>query len=169
MTTGVALFAYNNKEIDYLKIALMNARYIKRHMKNNNVCLITDEGTYAYLSNHFNKSMVIDLIDKIIISKENLDKSNKRLHYDSPYTSFTAEFYNTDKHRIYNYTPFDKTLLIDVDYIIHNNYLDKVFDSKSSVSMFHTSYDLKCEKPHIDDRYLSTQRDTFSVEHGDIF
>jgi hypothetical protein len=45
-TTGVCFFAYNNEHIDYVQLAVLAAAYVKKHMKHNTTCLITDEGTY---------------------------------------------------------------------------------------------------------------------------
>ena len=153
---GIALFAYNTKEIDYAKLSLLAAKFVKKHMKNNNICLIIDEGTKSYMVNSFDKNFVESCIDDFVIVDQNtLDGSNKRLHYDSPYTKFFNEFYNTDKHKIYEYTPYDKTLLLDVDYIVHNDDLDQIFESKDAVSMFHLSDNLKGEPAFYNDAFLS--------------
>ena len=49
MSKGIVIFAHNNRQIDYGKIALANACTIKDSMSNNNITLITDDGTANWL------------------------------------------------------------------------------------------------------------------------
>ena len=55
--SGICMFAYNNEKIDYVKFAHIAAAYVKRNMKNNATCLITDNGTYAYLKDSMSASL----------------------------------------------------------------------------------------------------------------
>ena len=49
MSRGILFYAHNNRHIDYGKIALANSCLIKKHMKNNSVTIVTDEGTDNWL------------------------------------------------------------------------------------------------------------------------
>ena len=109
--SGICMFAYNNDQLDYVQFAHIAAGYIKAHMKNKNTCLITDDGTYNWL-------------------KDSID-SKWHSAFDSPWTEFTAPFYNNNKDQIFSYTPFEKTLLIDTDYIIQNNFYDYIFNTNN--------------------------------------
>jgi len=42
---GVTFFAYNNEQIDYIKLAVLAASAVKKHMKNNQTCLITNKSS----------------------------------------------------------------------------------------------------------------------------
>ena len=42
---GIAIIAYNNSQLNYLQFAAITSAYVKLHMKNNKVALITDTGT----------------------------------------------------------------------------------------------------------------------------
>ncbi len=152
-TRGVALFAYNTDQIDYAKLALLAARYVKRHMKNNNICLVTDQGTWDYLVDSRSAERSDVAFDDVVISPV-VHTANKRIHYDSPWTKFVSEFKNSNKHQIINYTPYDKTLLIDIDYIVQNNSLDYLFDTDSEVALFHNSEDLAGFPPAITETWL---------------
>ena len=46
---GVCMFAYNNEQLDYGYFSLLAAKQAKKHL-DVPVCLITDEGTWAYLT-----------------------------------------------------------------------------------------------------------------------
>ena len=48
---GIVFFAYNNEQIDYIKLAVLAASAVKKHMKNNQTCLITDNDSTP----HFNE------------------------------------------------------------------------------------------------------------------
>ena len=48
MTEGICFFAYNNDQIDYVKLATIAASYAKRQL-GKPVCLITDAGSMAWL------------------------------------------------------------------------------------------------------------------------
>ena len=39
-------------------------------------------------------------------------RPNERRHHDSPWTEFKAQFSNSNKHKIWEYSPFSKTLKI---------------------------------------------------------
>ena len=140
-TSGVCFFAYNNKDIDYVKLALLAALHVKKFMKNNNTCLITEEGDYQYLVASRGQDLVDRAFDEVVFTTVK-HKSNLRTHFDSPWSKFTSEFKNSNKHLIYEYTPYDKTLLLDIDYIVRNNNLDYLFDSDQNVAMYQDARNL---------------------------
>jgi len=150
---GVLMFAYNNEQIDYVRLALLAALSTKKHMKNNQVALLTDAGTVAWMKQSLPKDMVLRAFDHIIV-EDIKHEANPRTHYDSPWNQFQAQFSNTNKHSVFHKTPFKRSLLIDVDYIIGNNSLDNVFDSDLSVSMFGEAMDLRGAQPFHYEQHL---------------
>lgn len=135
-TTGVAFFAYNNASIDYAKLSALAALYVKRHMKNNSVCLITDDDTWKWMTDTVKDIRVDDAFDDVVLTNVN-HPLNIRNNFDSPWTQFNSDFKNSNKHRIIEYTPYDRTLMLDIDYIVQNNSLDYVFETDSEVSCFY--------------------------------
>ena len=149
--TGVCMFAYNNKEIDYAKLAIIAALHVKTNMKNSNIALITDKGTAAYLEYGIDEKLVNAAFNYIIIDNGDENIKNTRVHHDSPWHTFTAPFKNHNKHKIFEYSPFDKTLLIDIDYFISNPSLDAVFEIDVPLSMYDSALNLEFKEPHPDE------------------
>lgn len=117
LSNGILFYAYNNEHINYAEIANINAMLIKRHMKNNNISVITDDNTAPQLEP--------SLFDQIII--KTTTEHNKRTFIYSDYNE-TVTWKNTTRDSAYELSPYDKTLLLDVDYLIFNDYYDSVFD-----------------------------------------
>jgi hypothetical protein len=149
---GVCFFAYNNDQLDYVKMATAAARYVKKNLKLP-VCLITDEGSEGWLEQSQPKKLIKEVFDYIVITDDEM-KSNARRHFDSPWTEFAAQFNNSNKHKIYEYSPFEKTLLLDIDYIVKTDVLLKYFDSDKPVCMFDRATTLRNELPAIQERLL---------------
>lgn len=151
---GVCFFAYNNKDIDYVKLALLSALYVKKFMKNNNTCLITEQGDYSYLCDSLGDELVDKAFDEVVLTTVQ-HKHNLRTHFDSPWSKFTSEFKNSNKNLINTYSPFDKTLLLDIDYFVRNDNLDYLFDSDANVAMYQQAKNLKHESPFLYEQYLN--------------
>lgn len=153
-TSGVVLFAYNTEQINYLKLAVIAGHYIKHNMPGREVCLITDPSGWEWFNNTAPEGKYADTAFDKVVLVEASNRPNKRVHHDSPYTKFTSEFKNGNKHRVIEYTPYDKTLLIDIDYIIQNNQFDYCFDTENPVTLFHHAEDLIGRQPHSEEQYL---------------
>lgn len=151
---GVCFFAYNNDQIDYVKLSLLPALHVKKFMKNNNTCLITSEGDLQWLESTQPKELIDAAFDEIVITSVN-HKHNIRVHHDSPWTKFESQFKNSNKHLINTYTPFDKTLLLDIDYFVRNNFLDYLFETDIPVAMYDQAHDLKQDPPHLYEQLLN--------------
>lgn len=137
---GVCFFAYNNPKIDYLQLAHIAAAYVKQNMKNNNTCLVTDDGTLGWLEQSIDKEWHRECFDDIIITDAPTGGSLRK-HYDSPWTEFSAPFLNNNKNEIINFTPYERTLLVDIDYFIQNDFYDYIFDTDIPIAMHqHTRY-----------------------------
>lgn len=149
---GVCFFAYNNDQLDYVRMALLAGRYVKKYL-GLPVCLITNEGSEAWLEQSNPKELVEEVFDYIITTNDEM-KQNHRRHYDSPWTEFSAQFNNSNKHKIYEYSPFEKTLLLDIDYIVKSDSLLKYFDSEHGVCMFDNALTLRNELPADRERFL---------------
>lgn len=154
MTSGITFFAYNTQEIDYVKLATIAGRYSKRHMPSHATCLITDAGTWDWFSKGPNAEYIDMAFDDIVLVPPDI-RANKRTHFDSPWHKFTSDFKNGNKHKVFEYTPYDKTLLLDIDYIVQNNSLEYVFDSDSAVTLFHRAESLIGEPPAPPQQYLN--------------
>jgi hypothetical protein len=156
MTTGVVFFAYNTGQIDYLKLAVVAGRYVRRHMPGREICLITDQGSWDWFSASALGAMAEELFDDVVLLAPD-PTPNKRQHRDSPYTRFISDFKNGNKHLVFDHSPYDQTLLLDTDYIVQNNSLDYVFASDSAVTMFDTAESLNGNPPAAPQQYLSNQ------------
>ena len=125
MSKGIVLFAHNNRQIDYVKIALLSARLAIKHLKVP-ASLITDESTIAWakesnvyrsLTNTF-ENIIIDEIDTI---------ENYRILHDGT-DKDKIPFKNTSRFRIWDLTPYERTLLIDSDFLIFSDTLSNYWD-----------------------------------------
>lgn len=151
---GVCFFCYNNNELDYVQFAHIAASYVKRNMKNNNTCLITDHGTYGWLKESVPELIHDKVFDEVVIT-DVTHESNMRKHFDSPWTNFTTQFSNSNKHEVLKLSPFDKTLLLDTDYIVQNDFYDYIFDTDVPLAMHKTARYLEHQPPYLNEQQLN--------------
>ena len=141
---GFLLLAFNNNEIDYIKMACCCALSIKSHLKYNHVTLVTD-GSINWLEKILSKDQIEKIFDNIIIV-ETQDKENIRTHYDSPWTKFKAPFLNKNRANAYDISPYDETILLDVDYLVMSDMLDLVWDNTEDFLINKDAANLRNEK-----------------------
>lgn len=153
MSQGFMMFAYNNEQLDYTRLALMASAAVKKHMPDIPVVLVTDRGSFDHAKRTHNTKNIKKFWDDVVITSPEYQQ-NVRLHHDGAYNSFHAQFTNTNKHDIYNLTPFDETILIDTDYICGNDNLAKLFGGTSNVAMYRDAMNLRCEEPFTTERWL---------------
>jgi len=113
---GILAFAYNVESIDYIAIAASTLKLASEKLSLP-YRLITD----AELKN---------------------DVFNSRYDIDSD--SFIT-WRNVGRHHAYELSPFDETLVIDVDYLVVDNNLNKIFDSDWDYLLQRKSYALTAE------------------------
>lgn len=108
MTRGAILFGFNSPKVNYYEMAEYTAKRIN-HFLDLPVTIVTDsfsvpkKPTYKF--------------DNIVISKP--DKDNQ----------FRNDIWiNKGRYQAYEYSPYDETLLLDVDYMVNSDRLLKVFD-----------------------------------------
>lgn len=133
MTTGALIFAQNNTGVDYIQLAVYAASRIKKYL-NIPVALATDNIQWletSYKNHEFDR--VIEL------SRET---SNFKSFYDGAITSKYLEWKNVTRHRSYDITPYDTTLVIDSDYIINSDLLKSALDRDCNFQIYKNSIDL---------------------------
>jgi hypothetical protein len=150
---GFMMFAYNNEQLDYTQLALVAAYAIKKYMPEYPVVLVTDQKSLDHCKWAHGEAMMNAAWDQIIVTSPEYEK-NTRLHYDGAYYSFNAQFTNTNKHDIYNLSPFEETILIDTDYICGNANLANLFGGQHDVYMYKSAKNLRYEEPYFNERWL---------------
>ncbi len=142
MKTGALLFAYNTGDTDYLKMAEFSAKNIKRWL-NIPTTVVTD---VEYKSSTF---------DNIIVNENT--KSSRRYFDDR---NSVVEWRNSGRSHAYDLTPYDQTLLLDVDYIIASEQLQTVLNS---------SCDFVCPDTAIEVSGTKSNNPTFGKFHMRMF
>lgn len=120
MSVGAVLIAHNNSQTDYYHLASVCAKKIKKHL-NIPVTLLTDSNTLS--GKTFN-----DSFDNIV--EINSQKDNERKLF-----SHLQGFYNDTRCQAYDHTPYETTLLLDVDYIVNSNTLKHFLQADQSFMM----------------------------------
>ena len=108
MNHGVILFAFNSPKYNYYEMAKHTAKRVEHFLKLP-VTLVTDEDSMPIGE--------LPLWDKVI--KITPDKNNFR---------DWGMWINKGRYMAYELSPYDETILLDVDYIINSDKLLKLFD-----------------------------------------
>ena len=134
MSKGIIFFAVNNEKIDYTKLAYLATKFVKHNMGDIPVSLITDEQSLLWDSFKEIEKDFTKILDKIIITGDQSDfVKNTRIYRDTNYHSITAEFKNTNRMGAYELSPYDETLLLDVDYLVLSDVLNHVWGNEEDI------------------------------------
>lgn len=108
MTRGALLFAFNSPKVDYYSIAEYTAKRI----------------------NHFLNLPVTLVTNKESIPKKTKYKFDNIIRTDADVTNnFRNDVWiNKGRYRAYEYSPYEQTILLDVDYMVNSDRLLKTFD-----------------------------------------
>jgi len=131
MTKGVLLFAYNNSQIDYVRLAIFSANRIKEHL-NVPVTLISNDSSLT-------SSYALDVFDHVLHFDETI--SNKKYFNDGLDKSEHLDWHNAARFSAYTLSPYEQTLVLDVDYIISSNNLNKCWDQPHDFLIYKDSID----------------------------
>jgi hypothetical protein len=136
MTQGCLIFAYDG-QIEYGCQAVLAARLVRKHL-NIPTTLVTDSSTV-------NKLELTDMFDQVIF-QENTD-TNTRVLFNGPDSSSTVEFKNTNRSSAYNLSPYDRTLVIDSDFLVFSNRLAHYLNSNNDFMICNGMKDLYAGRP----------------------
>lgn len=123
MTRGCLLFAHNG-DIDYGSQAVIAARLAKKHL-GVPVCLVTDKDTLLDMGTKFDQLP----FDDLIVVEKPITKNQRFLTIDGGSEKEFVSFINSNRHSAYDLTPYDRTLIIDTDFLIFSNALSAYWDS----------------------------------------
>lgn len=135
-TVGAVIFAQNNSSIDYVKLAIFASTRIKTFL-NIPVSIITDSADWM-LKTYPKESKIFDQIIKI----ENVSTPNQKRFNDGTLSSKFLEWKNLSRNSVYDLTPYDKTLVIDSDYIINSSVLTNALNSDHSFQIYKDCFSL---------------------------
>lgn len=133
MSTGALIFAHNNSEVDYVKLATFAAQRVREYL-GIPVSLVTDN--VKWLLEHYPNHP----FDQIIESPG--ESSTTKFFYDGSLTSKELEWKNLSRCRAYDLTPYDKTLVIDSDYIINSSILQVALERNDVFQVYQKSLDI---------------------------
>lgn len=127
MSKGILFFATNNDHINYLKIALINAKMCHRHLgKDLPISVVTSTKS---LNNSGYKDEIEATFDKILIDDTTDGLDNIRKYSNTQYFHVADRFINGNRGSAYDLSPYDETLLLDVDFLIQDSSMNSIWGS----------------------------------------
>ena len=95
MNRGVLMYAHNNQEIDYFKIACTNALMVQKNLQVP-VSLVTDSGTFNWGVKTLTEEFIEQCFDIIIFVDKDYKFKNQKVFHDTSFNSHGLQFYNCD-------------------------------------------------------------------------
>jgi hypothetical protein len=125
MTTGALIFAFNNEQTDYLAMAQWSARRIRRHL-NIPVAVVTDCTDDSRLQE----------FDQVIHQTASTGGTRWFEDYKA-----TVSWHNAGRVDAYSLTPWDRTLVLDADYVVCSDQLKRLLNSTQDFLAHRTAID----------------------------
>jgi hypothetical protein len=147
MSRGVLMYAHNNSEIDYFKIACANALMVQKNLQVP-VTVVTDEGTLSWSKKSLGEDFINSCFEKIVIVDRDHKFRNQRPYADTSFSTKSLQFYNCNHWQAYELSPYEETLFIDCDYLILSNALNNCWGSNNDVMIDNRIFGPLDEKPH---------------------
>ncbi len=122
------MYAHNNSEIDYFKVACANALMVQKNLKVP-VTVITDKNTLSNSTDLLGIDFINQCFHNVITVESKELFINTRNYADADQPTKSLQFYNCSHWRAYELSPYDETLFIDADYLIMSPVLNNCWNS----------------------------------------
>jgi hypothetical protein len=132
MTTGALIFAFNNEQTDYVRMAAWSAQNIRKHL-DIPVAVVTDDVDNNLVRSEFDCVVAVPA------------ESGGSRHF-SDYKQ-TVTWHNAARTNAYELSPWDQTLVLDADYVVASDRLKSLFSIDSDFLCHKTAYDLSSGYP----------------------
>ena len=115
MSKGILFYAFNNEITDYESIARWNAKRVKKYL---------------------------GLPSTIITNKDAkpLSGGMRKMHPGTDEAK--ATWYNAARYNAYQDSPYDETIILDVDYIVNSDQLLQLFELNKDFAVHQSVYDI---------------------------
>ena len=127
MTTGALIFAFNNEETDYLEMAAWSANNIRRHL-NIPVAVVTDADPGDSRVSGF---------DRVITANAATGGTRWFEDYQK-----TVSWHNAGRTDAYSLSPYDRTLVLDADYVVASDQLHTIINADSDFMCHRLAFDI---------------------------
>lgn len=153
MSKGVVIFAHNSRQVDYIKLSLLSGKLAKTNLQVP-VSLITDKSTLSWAKECQIYATIQETFEHIIV-EETDENYNYRILHDGEFKD-KVPFKNSLRSRIWYLTPYDRTLLIDSDFLIFSKNLANYWDVDADFMISNSIRDIHAEDRMMHfDRYIS--------------
>jgi hypothetical protein len=153
MNRGALIFAHNNRNIDYALIALISGSLVKKNLQVP-VSLVTDASTITWMKESGRYDQAVAVFDKIITVPKPITNNSRRLHDGA--TGEVVPFVNTNRASVWDLTPYDRTLLLDSDFLIFSDKLNEYWDIDEDILIADAMNDVYDQsRVGYHDRYVS--------------
>lgn len=131
---GFLYYAYNNDVINYLKLAICSALTGRYQLPSFRAMVVTNSDSLESLSDE-EMSLLYELFEKIKIDDEQPTHENYRVVIDGDERRGIHLWLNGTRPNAYADSIYDETIMIDVDFLIQDNNLDKLWGSQMPIMM----------------------------------
>ena len=141
------MFAHNNSEIDYFRMAVVNAGLIKKHL-GVKVCVVTDSHSYDFVCETIPADKISQVIDDLIITDKDrkFKHQNAKVYRDTIHYQKSLSFYNINRADAYEVSPYDETIMLDTDYLVLGNTLNQCWGHKNEFMMNYAWQDINFKR-----------------------
>jgi hypothetical protein len=153
MKTGVLIYAHNNRSVDYAVMAIISGGLAKKHLSVP-ASLVTDPSTMEWMRESGILEKATTVFENIIIVDRPNSDNQRRLHDGKE--NAVVPFLNSNRASAYELTPYDRTLLIDSDYLIFSNRLGEYWNVAEDIMIGESINDVyNNSRLGYHDRYIS--------------
>ena len=122
MKKGILIYAHNNRTVDYALMSLISGGLAKKNLQVP-ASLVTDQSTISWMkeSNIYTKAQ--EIFEHIF--EVDRPQTNNQRRLNDGLENTVIPFINSNRCSAWNLTPYDRTLLIDSDFLILSNNLSE--------------------------------------------
>lgn len=139
MKKGILIYAHNNRSVDYALLAVISGGLAKKHL-NVPASLVTDASTVEWMRESKILETATQVFENIIVVNRPITNNTRKL--SDGLTSDLVPFINSNRSSVWDLTPYDRTLLIDSDYLTFSNSLGEYWDVEEDVLIGESMNDL---------------------------
>lgn len=139
MNKGILIFAQNSEHIDYSLLALISGGLAAKHLRVP-VSLAADAHTIKWMKTSKIYKKAETLFDSIIEIDDDVSGNKRKLN--DGVASNLIPFKNSSRSLAWNVTPYERTLLIDSDFLIFSDNLNKFWEVDCDIMISKSMLDM---------------------------